>query len=171
REAVHDGDDLGDVLRRLDRALVRHLEGRARDGTAGEEFVTVLLLEIGPDGEMRTLNCGHPWPCRITGTGIEPLARTDPLPPLGLFPLPDDLPTERHGRLLPGQALLLHTDGAEDARDGRGRFFPLRETLADAVREQPLCPRVVLHRVLTALLRHTHGSPTDDVALLMLHHD
>ncbi|CAL9623922.1 hypothetical protein SUDANB145_05903 [Streptomyces sp. enrichment culture] len=171
REAVHDGDDLGDVLRRLDRALARHLRERSRDGTAGEEFVTVLLLEIGADGEVRTLNCGHPWPCLITGTEIEPLARTDPLPPLGLFPLPDDLPADRHGRLLPGQALLLHTDGAEDARDGRGRFFPLRQTLADAVREQPLCPRAVLHRVLTALLRHTHNSPPDDVALLMLHRD
>ncbi|MGP2436470.1 PP2C family protein-serine/threonine phosphatase [Streptomyces sp. JW3] len=171
REAAYDGGDLGDVLRRLDRALARQLRERADDGTAGEEFVTVLLLEIGPDGAVRALNCGHPWPYLITGTEVEPLARTDPLPPLGLFPLPDELPVQRYGRLAPGQALLLYTDGAEDARDGHGRFFPLHRTLAGAVREQPLCPRAVLRRLLTALLRHSHGGPPDDVALLMLHHD
>ncbi|GGS97552.1 PP2C family protein-serine/threonine phosphatase [Streptomyces griseoviridis] len=171
REAVHDGKDLAEVLRRLERALARQVRARTRDATADEEFVTVLLLEIRADGEIRAVNCGHPWPYLITGAEAEPLARSEPLPPLGLFPLPDDLPVERHGRLLPGQALLLHTDGAEDARDARGNFFPLREALADAAREDPLCPRRVLRRVLTALLHHSDGFPADDVALLMLHHD
>ncbi|WP_320783290.1 PP2C family protein-serine/threonine phosphatase [Streptomyces sp. CRN 30] len=171
REVVHDGTDLADVLRRLERALARHLAGRARDGTAGEEFVTVLLLEIGADGELRALNCGHPWPHRITDTGVEPLARTDPLPPLGLLPLPEKLPVEHHGHLLPGEALLLHTDGAEDARDPRGRFFPFHATVTEATAPRPLCPQVILGRILTALLHHTQGVPTDDVALLMLSSD
>ncbi len=64
------------VLRRLERALERHLRERARDehparaGTdpehpAAEEFVTLLLLEIGPDGRLAVFNCGHPAPYRL----------------------------------------------------------------------------------------------------------
>ncbi|MFD7766642.1 PP2C family protein-serine/threonine phosphatase [Streptomyces sp. NPDC059787] len=182
REAAHDEAELAGVLRRLERAMARHLRERAhgghdptgvaaQDGPLGEEFVTVLLLEILPDGGVRALNCGHPWPYLLTGARAEPLARTDPLPPLGPFPLPPELPAVSCGPLLPGDALVLHTDGAEEARDAEGRFFPLRDVLTQAAREHPLTPRSVLCTVLTALLRHTAGPPKDDVALLVLRNE
>ncbi|WP_374195665.1 PP2C family protein-serine/threonine phosphatase [Streptomyces sp. MBT53] len=183
REAAHDEPHLEGVLRRLDRALARHLGERARaehpasgaldpDSPVAEEFVTVLLLEIGRDGEVRGLNCGHPWPYRLSGTGAEPLSRADPLPPLGPFPLPAAMPFVRCGQLLPGEALFLYTDGAEDARDARGGFFPLADVLAEATAQRPLpAPQSVLGSVFTALLRHTGGTPTDDVALLVLRND
>ncbi|WP_399477872.1 SpoIIE family protein phosphatase [Streptomyces sp. TRM68367] len=95
----------------------------APDSPVAEEFVTLLLLEIRADGEVHALNCGHPWPYRITGVQVEPLTRVEPLPPLGPFPLPAELPAVCCGHLVPGEALFLHTDGVEDARDGHGRFF------------------------------------------------
>lgn len=169
REAVHDEPELGGVLRRLDRALARHLRERAeRDGTVAEEFVTVLLLEIGEDGELSALNCGHPWPYLLSGSVVEPISCADPLPPLGPFPLPADLSGRQCGHLLPGETLVLHTDGAEDARDAHGRFFSLPGALQGAV-EVP--PQAVLGRVFTALLDHTGGTPKDDVALLALRND
>ncbi|MFC3349766.1 PP2C family protein-serine/threonine phosphatase [Streptomyces echinoruber] len=179
REAAHDEPDLGGLLRRLDRALARHLRDRARaehpsgGGEFGhpvaEEFVTVLLLEIDA-GEVRALNCGHPWPYRVTGHRVEPLARADPLPPLGPFPLPADLPAVGCGRMPPGETLVLYTDGVEDARDPRGRFFPLAATLAAVAHDGPATARTVRDTVLAGLLRHIGGSPQDDVALLVLHH-
>ncbi|MFI8231648.1 PP2C family protein-serine/threonine phosphatase [Streptomyces sp. NPDC085900] len=181
REAVHDEPELGCVLRRLERALARHLRERARgehpsaggepDHPVAEEFVTVLLLEIRADGEVRVLNCGHPWPYLLGPARAEPLTRAEPLPPLGPFPLPAELPAVSCGRLLPGEALFLHTDGVEDARDGHGRFFPLPAVLAGAVRAGPVCPQSVLRAVLAALLRHVRGRPADDVALLVLRND
>ncbi|MFF8033320.1 MULTISPECIES: PP2C family protein-serine/threonine phosphatase [unclassified Streptomyces] len=173
REAAHDEADLAGVLRRLDRAMARHLRERAHDepdpdGAAGEEFVTVLLLEILPDGEVRALNCGHPWPHLLAGARAEPLARADPLPPLGPFPLPAELPAVPCGHLLPGDVLVLHTDGAEEARNTAGGFFPLRDVLDGAARDRPLTPQSVRRTVLSALLRHTTDPPTDDVALLIL---
>ncbi|MEU9556737.1 PP2C family protein-serine/threonine phosphatase [Streptomyces fumanus] len=168
RAAAHDEKDLADVLRRLERALARHLRERPFDDTAAEEFVTVLLLEIGVDGDVRALNCGHPWPYLISGTDIVPLARAGPLPPLGALPLPGEIPALHFRHLLPGEALFLHTDGAKDVRDARGRFFPLRQVLAEAVGDQPLCARDLLRRTLAALLRHTDGPPDDDVSLLVL---
>ncbi|WP_055492783.1 PP2C family protein-serine/threonine phosphatase [Streptomyces sp. TP-A0356] len=182
REAVHDEPELDRVLRRLERALARHLRERARaehpsagrepDTPVAEEFVTLLLLEIGREGELRALNCGHPWPYLLEPGRAEPLARAEPLPPLGPFPLPDDLPATDCGRLGPGQALFVHTDGAEDARDPRGRFFPLSHALEEAVRDRPtVVPQTVLRTVFTRLLRHTGGRPADDVALLVLRND
>ncbi|EGX59155.1 magnesium or manganese-dependent protein phosphatase [Streptomyces zinciresistens K42] len=182
REAAHDEPDLGRVLGRLDRALARHLRerhrdehpaaaGREPDDPVAEEFVTVLLLEIGPGGGVLALNCGHPWPYLLSGASVEPLARTDPLPPLGPFPLPTDLTPLPCGSLLPGDSLVLYTDGVEDARDARGRFFPLRGALAEAVRHQPLSPQAVLRTLFSAVLRHRRGRPADDMALMVLRND
>ncbi|GGZ07802.1 hypothetical protein GCM10010365_28670 [Streptomyces poonensis] len=188
REAVHDEDELARVLRRLDRALDRHLRERARaefsavgphapdavdpDSTVAEEFVTVLLLEIRRDGEVLALNCGHPWPYLLAADGaVRTFGGGDPLPPLGPFPLPAELPATDCGPLLPGEALFLHTDGAEDARDAHGRFFSLPAVLAEAVRTRPLTPCSVLRAVLTQLLRHTGGRPADDVTLMVVGND
>ncbi|MFE3828617.1 PP2C family protein-serine/threonine phosphatase [Streptomyces sp. NPDC059092] len=150
------------------RAAQRMAEADAAD--AAEEFVTVLLLEIGPDAEIRALNCGHPWPYRL-GPGAEPLACEEPLPPLGAVPLPAELTPYRCGRLLPGEALFLHTDGAEDARDAQGRFFGLKEALVEAASVTELSPVAVVRQVHAALLRHTGGRITDDMALLVLRND
>lgn len=189
REAVHDEAELPGVLRRLERAMARHLRERAKaehpasgldpDDPVAEEFVTVLLLEIGRDGEVSALNCGHPWPYLLRGPAgppgvrghVEHLAVGDPLPPLGLFPLPAELPLVRCGQLLPGEALFLYTDGVEDARDSHGRFFPLTTALTEAARTRPTSSPSVLRTVFTQLLCHAGGSPTDDVAMLILRND
>lgn len=169
REAVHEEPELGRVLRRLDRVLARHLRVKAAAGAAdGEEFVTVLLLEIGADGAVSALNCGHPWPYLLRGRRVVPLTRGDPLPPLGLFPLPPELPPHRCGMMSPGETLVLHTDGVEDARDRSGRFFSLPAALA---RVAGGTPRAVLHGVLGGLLRHCGDVPQDDIALLVLRNE
>ncbi|MFJ4540086.1 PP2C family protein-serine/threonine phosphatase [Streptomyces tibetensis] len=168
REAAHDENDLGGVLRRLERALDRHLR-QEHPASAAEEFVTLLLVEIRPDGEMLALNCGHPWPYRLSGMRAEQLAPGDPHPPLGLFPLPPVLPTVGLGRLEPGDALFLFTDGAQDARDARGGFFPLASALTGTVAEGPLSSQGVVGRISTALRHHTRGTAqADDIALLVL---
>ncbi|MGW6138570.1 PP2C family protein-serine/threonine phosphatase [Streptomyces sp. NPDC055140] len=190
REAAHDEAELACVLRRLERAMARHLRERSRDehpaaggaepvSPVAEEFVTVLLLEIRQDGEVLALNCGHPWPYLLrshvgpaaVGGYAELVVGGEPLPPLGPFPLPAELPVVACGRLLPGEGLLLHTDGLEDARDARGRFFPLPAALAEAVRVQPVVPEAVIRAVYAQLLRHTGGLPDDDAALLVLRND
>ncbi|WP_306968511.1 PP2C family protein-serine/threonine phosphatase [Streptomyces afghaniensis] len=167
REAAHDEKDLGSVLHRLERALARHLRQEQPAGAA-EEFVTLLLVEIRADGEMTALNCGHPWPYRLSGTDVAQLAPADPHPPLGVFPLQAELSAVGLGYLEHGDALFLFTDGAQDARDSRGRFFPLPHALTRAVRDTPLSSQTVLNRITHDLLHHTRGGPADDIALLIL---
>ncbi|MEU7163644.1 PP2C family protein-serine/threonine phosphatase [Streptomyces morookaense] len=180
RDAAHDEAELPDVLRRLERALQRHLGEKARTGPPGrpepEDFATVLLLEVREEGHVAALNCGHPWPHHLTraadGTSrVVALEPGEPLPPLGLFPLPAELPLVPLPPLAPGEALVLHTDGAEDARDRAGRLFPLAGALADAVRSAPPAPAAIVERVRAALLRHTRGLLSDDFALLAIGND
>lgn len=181
REAAHEEAELAHVLRKLERSLGRHLWERSRaehpangapapESPSAEEFVTVLLMEIGPEGELTALNCGHPWPYRLSGHA-EPVADGDPLPPLGPFPLPAELPLLHCEPLLPGEAIALHTDGMEDARDATGRFFPLQAALTEAVRVPPTAPQTVIRAVYAQLARHAGRSPTDDAALLVLRND
>lgn len=187
REAAYDEPALAGVLHRMERSLQRHLRERARsehpsacpaepDSPVAEEFVTVLLLQIAPDGTVVALNCGHPWPYRLhpsapAPTPVLPLAGTETLPPLGVVPLPPDVRPQPCGALGPGEVLVLHTDGAEDARDRQGRFFPLRRVLDVLAEETALTPARLVAGVHAALLRHTRGRLVDDVALLVLRND
>ncbi|WP_078892611.1 PP2C family protein-serine/threonine phosphatase [Streptomyces sp. NRRL F-2580] len=182
REAAYDEATLGGVLRRMERALGRHVRDRARaehpsacqaepQSPAAEEFVTVLLLQIAPDDTLLALNCGHPWPYLIRPapvTGVRAL-EGETLPPLGVVPLPVGAEPHPVGELRPGETLFLHTDGAEEARDAAGVFFPLRSVLVEA--PAPRTPARLVAGVHAALLRHTGGRLADDVALLVLRND
>jgi serine phosphatase RsbU (regulator of sigma subunit) len=191
REAAHDEPELGGVLRRLDRTFARHLRERAQaehpavasappESPAAEEFVTLLLVQLGEDGGTQLINCGHPPPYRISadcpgGVCAAQIGAGEPLPPLGLFEPGEDLTAVRCGPLLPGQALFCHTDGVADARNAAGVFFPLTTELEAAarasVRSGSLCARVLVQSMSARFLRHTKGRPTDDMALLLLHRD
>lgn len=188
REAAYDEVSLGGVLVRMERALGRHVRDRARaehpsacpaepESPSAEEFVTVLLLQIAPDGTLLALNCGHPWPYLLRSWGFAPgpaqrltdvrALDGETMPPLGVLPLPRDPQPHTCGELRPGETLFLHTDGAGEARNAAGVFFPLQSVLAEA----PLTPARLVAGVHAALLRHTGGRLADDVALLVLRDD
>ncbi|RSS47619.1 SpoIIE family protein phosphatase, partial [Streptomyces sp. WAC06614] len=65
-------------------------------------------------------------------SGVRLLRGAQTLPPLGVVPLPDEVAPQLCAHLAPGEGLFLHTDGVEDARDRRGRCFPLDRALARA---------------------------------------
>ncbi len=191
REVADNEPELGGVLRRLDRALGRHLRERARNehpsvtlgepaAPVAEEFATVLLMELSLDGRLTVLNCGHPWPYRVDCTRdavpwIAPLTTMEPMPPLGVLDIGPDLPGVHHTLLLPGQALFLYTDGAPEARDPSGAFFPLPLALGSAARsavvDGVLDPGLLVRATRTALLEHVDGHLSDDVAMLALCQD
>lgn len=66
-----------------------------------------------------------------------------------------------------GDAVPVHRR-AEDARDRAGRFFDLAGVLAQ---EAAATPTRLVAGVHAALLRHTGGRLSDDVALLVLRND
>ncbi|MGP8297072.1 SpoIIE family protein phosphatase [Streptomyces inhibens] len=128
-----------------------------------ETFATVALLDI-PDHwpVLRTISCGHPPALLLRDGQVITLHPRRPALPIGLGSLvggPDyeveTFPFE------PGDLLLLYTDGVTEARDDKGRFYPLVER---AGAWSGCSPQLLLRQLRADLLVHTRGRLGDDAA-------
>jgi len=126
-----------------------------------EDFVTAVLAQIAPSGELTVVNCGHHPPLLHHGGGLRPLAGTTAAMPLGLE---DDF-TAFTASWLPGDRLLLYTDGLVESRNHHGDFLPEGQIAAALLAAD--CYQA-LDTLMTAVRRHTGGHGHDDVALLLL---
>ncbi|MER7000309.1 PP2C family protein-serine/threonine phosphatase [Streptomyces sp. NPDC000410] len=137
RVSAHEWKHLSSLADRLELSIARNSPA----GEAGdpELFVTALVLEFpaaaepggeARDGEVRIVNRGHPEPIVVGAKGARRLV-TSPSLPLGLGGLsPGGADTTVH-RLAPGEVLVVHTDGVNEARDARGVFYPVLDRLAE----------------------------------------
>ncbi len=162
REAVLDERDLASVAARLDRRLLVD----AADARLDELFATAALLEFSADArQARVALCGSPPPLLLRGTAVTGL-EAPPWTPLGLG-LADPAGIEtRTVPLLPGDRLLLASDGVLEARDRAGEFYPLAGRVA-ALAGGDGDPDTLVQRVW-ADLRAFGPTVRDDVSLLVL---
>jgi phosphoserine phosphatase RsbU/P len=143
------------VARELGRAIGPHLDE--------EDFVTAVLAQIAPTGELTIVNCGHHPPLLSNGGGLWPLTGEKPVLPLGL----EDDVTAFTAAWSPGDRLLLYTDGLVESRDQHGDFLPA-DTIGSALLARD-CDQA-LDTLIEAVHRHTGGHARDDMALLLLEH-
>ncbi|MFE3850514.1 PP2C family protein-serine/threonine phosphatase [Streptomyces griseorubiginosus] len=157
REAALDEEDLPGLGRRLMRSADRQLEG--------EKFVTAILAEVR-DREVSFLSFGHPAPLLLHGSGSVTLPEPSAYAlPLGLGAHGPSEPEPFRAEFLPGDQLLLYTDGVTEARDADGRFYPLAER-AHLLKERD--PESALEALREDLLQHVGGPLQDDAAMLLL---
>ncbi|CAJ63424.1 MULTISPECIES: PP2C family protein-serine/threonine phosphatase [Frankia] len=137
-----------------------------------DDFVTAVVGQI--DGQRLWLaNAGHPDPVLVRAGRASLLCVPIRLPPLGLLSGPTGADGGGGGiaentievMLLPGDRLLLYTDGVTEARDPTtGRFFPLLPAVQAAL------SRGTLEESVADLVDHvrawTRSTLNDDVALL-----
>jgi serine phosphatase RsbU (regulator of sigma subunit) len=160
REAAHDEPGLSALARRLAEPL-----GSARGGD-GERFVTAVLMSVHPDGTAEVVNCGHPSPLLVRGTGAPcPLDPPDRVPPLGILPPGQVDPPVLSLRLRPGDRVLLYTDGVIEARNPAGTFYPLTERLPHVLRDDP---GETLEQLSADVLAHVGSRLDDDAAMVLL---
>ncbi|MFF1905614.1 PP2C family protein-serine/threonine phosphatase [Kitasatospora sp. NPDC058218] len=131
---------------------------------SGESFITAVILDIPDDGSViRLIDCGHPPPLLLRGGGVTALNARLPAPPLGLGELVPGSYEVDEFPFLPGDLLLIYTDGVIEARDARRRFYPLAERLA-AWPAGP--PTALVEHVRHDLLAHAGGRLDDDAAIV-----
>ncbi|MEU4025880.1 PP2C family protein-serine/threonine phosphatase [Streptomyces anulatus] len=154
------------VASRLETVGLKMSCALARRGIE-ERFVTAVLAELSDDGTLTLVNYGHTAPLVLpVPGGVAEAAPDRPGLPLGLDSLGESRPGIHHRTLAPGDRMLFHTDGLDEARDAAGRFYPLA-TRADLLRAGTLATG--LEQLRTDVHRHTApASPTDDSALLLL---
>ncbi|GHE06213.1 PP2C family protein-serine/threonine phosphatase [Streptomyces alanosinicus] len=165
RESAHRHIPLVDLAALLEQSVTRYAAELDPPELAGERFATALLVEI-PDQDpvTRMTSCGHPPPLLLSPGHAVTVPSLHPSPPLGVH-----APTEHTLDVFsfePGDTLLLYTDGVVEARDPRGRFYPLAER---AVRWTDDSPEALMHHVRRDLLTHAGGRLDDDAALIALH--
>jgi len=168
REAAYREAELMDVVEALELALVRHNAYAVQSGRS-ERFATALVLHFGPIGQPKVLavNCGHltpillgrrggPVPIELAATGL----------PLGLGDLLEGPREPSAFELLPGESLLLYTDGLSELRSRKGEFYPAERALRAA-------RGVALDRVAEVLRddarAFSRGRQQDDIAILTVH--
>jgi serine phosphatase RsbU (regulator of sigma subunit) len=168
RESAYRSAELADVASALESAVLRHNRFAAQSGRP-ERFVTALILHIGPlsDPKVQAVNCGH-LPPILLGRRGGPVAVAFGSAglPLGLNDLSGEERRTHSFELLPGESLLLYTDGLTEARSRKGEFYPPERALW-AARGVPL------ERVAEALRddarAFTRGRQTDDIAILTVY--
>jgi serine phosphatase RsbU (regulator of sigma subunit) len=131
-------------------------------------FATVLCAYLTPLTRSVAITCacgGHPLPLVRRADGrVETLGATGTL--LGVVPEPA-LP-DSQGELLPGDLLLLYTDGVIEVRRGRKEIFGAEDLVALLERHPDLGPQDLLDRIADEVLEVSGGVLRDDVALLAL---
>lgn len=157
RERAHERDDVGELVRDLDRSVSRAAQE--------EDFVTAVVVEF--DGaEARVVNAGHVLPLLVRGDTAVPVAGSDACLPLGLGPDCEPVSVA----LRAGDRLLLCTDGVTEARrPSDGAFFPLDRLAAGHLAD--VDPAEGLERLRGALIDWAGGELDDDVTLLVAQYD
>ncbi|MFS4093864.1 PP2C family protein-serine/threonine phosphatase, partial [Streptomyces sp. AF1A] len=165
RESAHRHLPLGELVGALDQSVTRYSADLEPEEDADERFATALLVEI-PDDDPITLmtSSGHPPPLLLSPGHVVTAPSLHPSPPLGV-----QAGTEHTLDVFsfePGDTLLLYTDGVLDARDARGKFYPLAERAARWTEDSP---EALVHHLRRDLLAHAGGRLSDDAALIALH--
>jgi hypothetical protein len=136
-----------------------------RDGLPNR-FATLVYMEIMPNsGKARILNAGHPPPLALKKSGIEELPAV--ALPLGIQP--DTSYTEQHIELVPGESLVVYSDGITDALNPQGECFG-EERLRKLLAEIQALPAAELGPRLVAGVDRFVGEakPSDDLSIIVL---
>jgi hypothetical protein len=159
REAAYEEHSLAAIIARIEASLAREL--------SGEEFVTAILAEIGPDQDkIELISCGHPTPLRLGPGAPRPAAPDADALPLGLGHLSAAPRMAVTVALDPGDELLFYTDGASEARNKAGLFFPLTRCTSVADGHDP---DTLVDRLSEEITRYVGHAPEDDIALLLVY--
>ncbi|MFE0511861.1 PP2C family protein-serine/threonine phosphatase [Streptomyces sp. NPDC058964] len=168
REAAHYEDDLVEVMNRCAAALRREVlvPGACESEVLLEGFTTALIAQVPDEPVVQLINRGHPPPLLLRRGRATALMPSSPSPPLGLEDLTTDLPGKPESYpYMPGDRLLLYTDGVIEARNQDGDFFTLPQTM-EGIRADATPPEF-LEQLHQALIRHTEGDLADDVAMIL----
>ncbi len=162
RAVAYQGDRPSALFSALNEAMVRH--------DAGAQFCTAICARLepqeAPEGNvlLTLTRAGHPPPLLLRDGSIEEIG--EPGKAIGVFP---ELDLEDHYmQLVPGDILVLYTDGVTEARSPDGAFFGDERLRSLLVSCADLDAATTAQRIREAVLKHKGGSPSDDVAILVL---
>jgi hypothetical protein len=163
RERSLDDPDLHVLAARMERRVRMHNRSRTE---WEQSFATAALIEITPRFDtIRVVLCGHPAPLLVRGSA-QPLGAR-PMPPLGLADFSLQRTEIREATLMPGDLVVVFTDGFIESRNAAGETFPVVERINAHVAAGVRNPDR-LHRKLKADFQSGGYERTDDLTVLII---
>jgi serine phosphatase RsbU (regulator of sigma subunit) len=135
------------------------------ENTVESDYATILFAEYDDHTrQLRYSNCGHPpaFLLRRDDT-VERLESTSTV--VGLFEQWDCAMAER--QLLPGDILLLYTDGATESLNDAGEEFGEQRLLEAMRQHRELSPQEVLAAVTGQVRQFSAQEQADDITLII----
>ena len=161
RWARRRGHDLIGMARILEKTFIEQFDG--------SKFVTGLLCKLDwRTGAFRWLNAGHLPPLLMREGRIVGELETPPRCPLGLD-IPDEL-TVHKTDLLPGDAVILYSDGVVEARGPGDEEFEIERLYAAIERAVGRTEHaaVAVRNVIDEVKSHSSGPLRDDATVVLL---
>jgi sigma-B regulation protein RsbU (phosphoserine phosphatase) len=146
--------------------LFRHANRFICEHSDVERYATLFLGTLSSDGSMQYINAGH-LPALLMRAGVVSTALESSCLPVGLFP-DAEFATCSH-QLVPGDTLVLYTDGITEAVDLHEDQFGV-ERLKTAIAQDAHGPvENIQAAILSAIDEFTRGAEqADDITLLIL---
>ena len=150
--------------------VLQALNDALNNQRTGDRFCTAVYLRVepGPEGVDVTLaNGGHPPALILRDNGRVEQVTGETGMLLGLFP--DASIVDQSVRLLPGDAIVLYTDGVIEARKpGSGEFFGQEKLESLLSQCAGRTADGIARRLELAVIDHQAGQTLDDVAILVV---
>ncbi|MBS1856372.1 MAG: SpoIIE family protein phosphatase [Acidobacteria bacterium] len=160
--ALLTASDTPEALTRRIGRLNRFLLSR----TGGEKYATVFFSLIHESGRMVYINAAHPPPIVVRSAGGRAELAANAMP-VGMME-DAEYPTAEE-RLLPGDKVVIYSDGVTEAQNTEGEFFG-RGRLRDAIAGAASGDCAVLHAAIQkAVADYTEGAAqSDDITVVVL---
>jgi sigma-B regulation protein RsbU (phosphoserine phosphatase) len=156
--ASHDSAHIESMMDRLNSFLIER--------TRGEKYATIFFCTLDSSGLLSYSNAGHCAPFLVSIDGRLRKLHTSGMP-VGM--LEDASFQMLQTRLVPGDKVVIYSDGLTEAEDANGVFFDT-ERLRVCLRDNASQDAVGLHKALiTAVDRFTEGGVIrDDITALVI---
>jgi phosphoserine phosphatase RsbU/P len=146
--------------------LVEHANRLFSESTTAGQFATMVVGSAKPDGKITYVSAGHLPLFHISASGVK--AREATGVPLGMFCTTNFPVCEV--TLLPGDKLLLYTDGLTEMFNAAGDEFGIARVHALAQRHGSSKPQGILAACLEEIRNFSAAAKqTDDLTLMVLH--
>ncbi|MDY7085584.1 MAG: PP2C family protein-serine/threonine phosphatase [Actinomycetota bacterium] len=134
-------------------------------------FVTAVLAELDTvTGQYRRISAGHPAELLLRDGEAQDGWPTPTALPLGLATMLNRAPRVTTEQLMPGDTLVLYTDGITEARDRTGALFGLDRLTAFLTGQlaQGLPAPEVMRRLIHTIVSYERGELRDDATAAMI---